>query len=49
MQKSDPSTTPKQKIQKKFGKAVVDKSTSMSNKLQNTLLDNTNTYSTPDT
>lgn len=47
MRKDDPPVAPKKKTQNKSWKTVMDKSTSMSNKFQNTPLDNTNTCSTP--
>lgn len=49
MSKVDPPTSPKQKTQNKSVKIMVDKNTSMSNKLQNTLPNNTNIYSILDT
>ena len=49
MRKVDPLVTPKQKIQNKSGKIAVNKNISMSNKMKNTLSDNTNIRSTPDT
>lgn len=48
-EKVDPLAAPKKETQKKSGKKVVDKSTSMSSKLQNTSPNNMNIYSTPDT
>ena len=49
MRKVDTPATPKKKTQSNSEKTTMDKSTSMSNKLQNTLSDNTNICSTPDT
>ncbi len=49
LRKGDPPTTPKQKTHNKSGKTTMDKSTSMSNKLQNTPLENTNISPTPNT
>ena len=49
MTKSDLPAALKKKTQNKSAKTAVNKSTSMSSKLQNTPPDNTNIHSTPDT
>jgi len=49
LRKVDPAAIQKQKTESKPEKIVVDKSTSMSSKLKNILLNNMNSSLTPDT
>ena len=49
LRRTDPPAAPKKKTQSKYGKATMDKSTSMRSKLQNTPSYNMNTHFTPDT